>query len=190
MGTHKSNRGACRSGLSLLSMRRFLLCVGASAAFACERSTPTVDQSRAQSAASALPVTTAGTTSSSTNSTTCPRTGKWALCSVEKRLKQSGFVIKPFEGRAPRRAGFSVSPAVYTLGRSRLEVFIYSDSSALARDVAGLDTLIAAPRGVASPWPMPPTFVRSANLLAVLLTESQEQAERFNLALTAGAPQP
>ena len=129
-------------------------------------------------------------TSSSTTSVSCPRTGKWALCSVEKRLKQSGFVIKPVGGRAPRRAGFSVTPAVYALGRSRLEVFIYSDSSVLARDVAALDTLTAAPRGLASPWPMPPTFVRSANLLAVLLTDSQEQAERFNLALTAGAPQP
>ncbi|PYO45989.1 MAG: hypothetical protein DMD72_13690 [Gemmatimonadetes bacterium] len=171
-------------------MRRFLLCVAVSAALGCERSTPTVDQSLPQtSAASASPVTTAAP-SSSTNSTTCPRTGKWALCSVEKRLKQSGFVIKPLEGRPPRRAGFSVSPAVYTLGRSRLEVFIYSDSSALAHDVAGLDTLSAAPRGVPSPWPMQPTFVRSGNLLAVLLTDSQQQAERLNLALTAGAPQP
>jgi len=175
----------------LLSMRRFLLWVAVSAGLGCERSTPTVDQSLPQtSATSASPVGTDATASSSINSTTCPRTGKWALCSVEKRLKQSGFVIKRLEGRAPRRAGFSVSPAVYTLGRSRLEVFIYSDSSALARDVAGLDTLTAAPRGVPSPWPQPPTFVRSANLLAVLLTDSQQQAERLNLALTAGAPQP
>jgi hypothetical protein len=120
----------------------------------------------------------------------CPRTGMWALCSVEKRLKQSGFVVTPVKGIAPRRAGFSVTPAVYTLGRSRLEVFIYSDSSAVARDVGGLDTLTAAPRGAPNPWPMAPTLVRSGNLLAVLLTDSQEQAERLNLSLTAGAPQP
>src|SRR6266576_240516 len=55
---------------------------------------------------------------------TCPRTGLWALCSVEKRLTQSGFVVKRATEPTPRRAGFSVSPAAYNLGRSRLEVFI------------------------------------------------------------------
>jgi len=99
-------------------------------------------------------------------------------------------VITPAEGAAPRRAGFSVAPKVYTVGHSHLEIFLYPDSAALARDLAGLDTLTAAPRGVRSPWPMPPTFVRSANLLAVLLTDNPVQAERFNLVITAGAPQP
>jgi hypothetical protein len=37
---------------------------------------------------------------------------------------------------------------------------------------------------------MIPTFVRSANLAAVFLTDNPTQAERFTLALTAGAPQP
>jgi hypothetical protein len=37
---------------------------------------------------------------------------------------------------------------------------------------------------------MTPTFVRSANLLAVFLTENPTYAERLTLALTAGAPQP
>jgi hypothetical protein len=91
---------------------------------------------------------------------------------------------------APRRAGFSVIPAVYTLGHSHLEIFLYPDSSTLAKDFAGLDTLTGAPRGVRSPWPMTPTLVRSANLLAVLVTGSPVQAERFNLVITAGAPQP
>jgi hypothetical protein len=121
----------------------------------------------------------------------CPRTGKWALCSVESRLAQSGFVVRRVSGDPPRRAGFSVMPAVYTLGRSRLEVFIYPSESALAADVAKLDTLSAAPRGVPNPWPFfSPTFVRSANLAAVFLTDNATQAERLTLALTAGAPQP
>ena len=120
----------------------------------------------------------------------CPRTGKWALCSVEKRLEQSGFVVRRVNGEAPRRAGFSVAPAVYTLGRSRLEVFIYPSESALAADVAKIDTVSAAPRGAPNPWPFfTPTFVRSANLAAVFLTDNATQAERLTLALTAGAPQ-
>ena len=120
----------------------------------------------------------------------CPRTGLWALCSVEKRLVQSGFVVKRMSGEAPRRAGFSVPPTVYTLGHSRLEVFIYPDEATLKRDVAKIDTVTAAPRGARSPWETPPEFVRSANLAAVFLTDSPQQAERLMLALTAGAPQP
>jgi aminoglycoside phosphotransferase (APT) family kinase protein len=119
----------------------------------------------------------------------CPRTGKWALCSVEKRLEQSGFVVRRLNGEAPRRAGFSVAPAVYTLGRSRLEVFIYPSESALAADVAKIDTASAAPLGAPNRWDATPTFVRSGNLAAVFLTDNATQAERLTLALTAGAPQ-
>ena len=116
-------------------------------------------------------------------------TDLWALCSVEKRLVQSGFVVKRM-AETPRRAGFSVPPTVYTLGHSRLEVFIYPDEATLTREVAKIDTVTAAPRGAPSPWDTPPEFVRSANLAAVFLTDSPQQAERLMLALTAGAPQP
>jgi hypothetical protein len=120
----------------------------------------------------------------------CPRTGLWAICSIEKRLAQSGFVVKRGNREGPARPGFSVRPALYTLGRSRLEVFVYPTAAAANADVEKLDTLSAAPRGAPNPWGMPPTFVRSANLIAIYLTENPTQAERLTLALTAGAPQP
>jgi hypothetical protein len=97
--------------------------------------------------------------------------------------------VKRASGEAQPRAGFSVRPAIYNLGRGRLEVFIYPDQSAANADVKRIDTVSAAPRGGTSPWPTPPTFVRSANLVAVFLTENPTQAERLTLALTAGAPQ-
>ena len=127
--------------------------------------------------------------SAQTNPSPCPRTGRWALCSLEKRLKQSGFVVKRVAGEAPRRAGFSVAPAAYTVGHSRLEVFVYPDEAALAKDIASIDTLTASPRGRPSVWETTPTFMRSANLAAVFLTDSPVQAERLTLAITAGAPQ-
>jgi hypothetical protein len=71
-----------------------------------------------------------------------------------------------------------------------LEVFIYPNESALAADLAKIDTVSAAPRGAPNQWSMPPTFVRSGNLAAVFLTDNAAQAERLTLALTAGAPQP
>jgi hypothetical protein len=106
---------------------------------------------------------------------------------------QSGFVVRRVNGEPPRRrAGFSVMPTLYTLGSTRLEVFIYPSESAVSVDVAKIDTVFAAPRGTKSPWGMgvSPTFVRSGNLAAVFLTDNPTQAERLTLALTAGAPQP
>lgn len=171
--------------------RSWLLFLTLSTAFvACGRS-----RSDASPRASAEPPTTASQTvteaGSSTAKSECPRTGKWALCSVEKRLVQAGFVVRYDPKPASRRPGFSVMPAAYNLGRSRLEVFVYPSAEAAARDVAGLDTLAAAPRGSRGAWGLvPPTFVRNGNLIAVFLTDSPVHGERLSLALTAGAPQP
>ncbi|HEV7839576.1 MAG TPA: hypothetical protein VGO75_16015 [Gemmatimonadaceae bacterium] len=125
-------------------------------------------------------------------SAVCPRTGLWALCSVEKRLSQSGFVVSRVAGLPARRPGFSVAPTVYNLGKTRVEVFIYPSEAAASADVAKIDTVFAAPRGARSPWGpgVAPTFARSGNLAAVFLTDNPTQAERFTLAITAGAPQP
>jgi hypothetical protein len=120
----------------------------------------------------------------------CPHTGLWAQCSVERRLRQAGFVVNHGEEESPRRAGFSIQPLVLTLGRSRVEAFIYEDEKAVARDVAGLDTVTVTPRGAAGSWESTPTFIRSGNLIAVILSQDARQSERIALALTAGAPQP
>ena len=119
----------------------------------------------------------------------CAHTGLWAVCSVENRLRQAGFVAKRVQGQPPDRPGFSVKPIVYTLGRSHLEVFIYLDEASLTRDFVKMDTLQVAPIGTAGSWEIPPLLIRSGNLAAVLLSENPRQAERLSLALTAGAPQ-
>ena len=119
----------------------------------------------------------------------CEHTGMWAACSLERRLKQSGFVVRKLDEK-PARAGFNIEPIVYSLGSSRLEVFIYPDEKALAKDLRSLDTLAVAPPGSTAAWPSTPTLIRSANLAAVLLTQNPRQAERVVLAITAGPPQP
>ena len=119
----------------------------------------------------------------------CEHTGLWAQCSLERRLKQSGFVVKKLDEK-PDRAGFKLKPIVYSLGASRLEVFFYDDENAANKDLAQLDTVTAAPPGAQATWPSTPAFIHSANLLAVLLTQNQRQAERVVLAITAGPPQP
>lgn len=118
----------------------------------------------------------------------CPATGKWALCSVEKRLKRSGFVATRLPSESPARPGFSVKPAVYTLGRGRLEVFIYDDAGSMEKDIASMDTLTVSPAGTAPVWPSPAGLIRNGNLAAVYMDQSSRQAERLLMALTAGAP--
>jgi hypothetical protein len=171
-----------RSSLLLLALTGLLCACGRS------RSDASPPVSVEPAASVTQTVTEAG---SSTGKSDCPRTGKWALCSVEKRLVQAGFVVRYDPKPTSRRPGFSVLPAAYNLGRSRLEVFVYPSAEAAARDVAGLDTLVAAPRGSRGAWGLvPPTFVRNGNMIAVFLTDSPVHGDRLNLALTAGAPQP
>ena len=189
-----SNRGARALALSLNSMGKLsgLLLLASVPLAACTRSASESAPTASSTATTANVVvqSTRGAGTTGALSAACPRTGQWALCSVEKRLEQSGFVVRRLNGEAPSRAGFSVAPTAYMLGRSRLEVFIYPNESALAADVAKIDTVSAAPRGAPNPWPFfAPTFVRSGNLAAVFLTENATQAERLTLALTAGAPQ-
>ena len=133
--------------------------------------------------------TTSGSVARQSTKPGCAHTGLWAVCSVENRLRQAGFVARRVQGRAPDRPGFSVNPIVYTLGRSHLEVFIYPDEASLTRDIVKMDTMQVAPIGTAGSWEVPPLLIRSANLAAVLLSENPRQAERLSLALTAGAPQ-
>jgi hypothetical protein len=120
----------------------------------------------------------------------CPHTGLWAACTMERRLKQAGFVVKRLDEKPDERAGFSVNPIVYSLGSSRLEAFIYDDEKSLEGDIALLDTITVAPKGTSPTWESTPVLIRSANLAIVLLTQNQRQAERVMLAITAGAPQP
>jgi len=119
----------------------------------------------------------------------CPGTGLWAICSVEKRLTQAGFVLRKDSAAAVSRAGFSVAPTSYALGRSKLEVFLYPDAESLERDWRELDTLNASPRGKHTVWQVQPSLVRSANLAALYFTDNPAQAERLGLAITAGRPQ-
>jgi hypothetical protein len=145
-----------------------------------EKSPPPV----AQPAAAPAVATTAGN-----SLLACSHTGRWAICNVEQRLKQSGFVARRVSDESSKRAGFSVTPVTYSLGRARLEVFIYNDEAALARDIAKLDTVRVAPPGVTASWQVTPLLIRSGNLAAVYLGDNPQQAERLTLALTAGAPQ-
>lgn len=155
--------------------RKWIVCISMSLAGAACSDKPKTDVVAEQ----ATPVTPVQTASSqAAGGGNCQATGLWAVCSVEKRLKQSGFVAQKNDSTVAKRAGLSVDPVAYTLNRSRLELYLYPDAAALQRDLAKIDTASIAP-----------VFIRSANLAALLFTDDATQAERLALALTAGPPQ-
>jgi hypothetical protein len=163
----------------------------AAVAAACGRGSSSATDSNSGNAARVAVAPSSTTASTAAKGPPCPATGQWALCSIEKRLKSSGLVAKRIDSAVTPRAGFSVTPVVYALGRdSRLELFIYPSDAALARDIVKMDTVKVAPIGTIGSWSAPPLLIRSANLAAVLLSRDAREADRLSLALTAGAPQP
>ena len=100
-------------------------------------------------------------------------------------------------GLAPRRdsspaseAPLSIAGSAMRIGNSDLEIYIYPDTVARARDEAKLDRTKYV--DYASPVTMQaqPTLIRSVNLIAILHSRNDHQRERVADALTAGPPQP
>jgi hypothetical protein len=112
--------------------------------------------------------------------------GEWQSCSVEKRLTDAGFV--PInKGPAPSGV-FPVAGTTYALGAAQLHIYIFTSAKEREQAVAGIDTTTVSRRGAAAPWSLPPTFVTSNNLVAVLVSDNARQIERVQLAITAGLP--
>jgi hypothetical protein len=128
-------------------------------------------------------------TSSAPGDTACPATGRWAKCTVVKRLERAGLApqARPDTIRDP---ALSVPGSAFTLGNGELRVFLYPDREAQERDAAKLD----ASRFVSADAPITlrgePTLIRSQNLLAILISRSDTQRERVADALEAGPPVP
>lgn len=117
----------------------------------------------------------------------CPLTGAWRPCSVVDRLEHAG--LAPIVRDSVRHPFLSVAGAVYAVGRGELQLFLYPDSAARARDFATFDTVRVQPRGAAVSWRASASLVQSNNLAAILLSDNATQVERVRLALTAGLPE-
>ena len=117
----------------------------------------------------------------------CPRFGAWQVCSVEKRLRDAGLVVKRSD--APPPAGIAPGEAItYDLGPAELVVWLYASVEERVRASGALDSTTAQPTGSLQRWPRQATLIVSNNLLAVLQSENERTTERVMLALTAGLP--
>ena len=160
--------------------RRWAALAVAAAAVACgdgDRRAP------AKSAAAAAPAPPAGAISPDD----CPKSGAWRPCNVLDRLEAAG--LAPSARDSVRHSFLSVPGAVYALGRGELQLFLYPDSAARARDFARFDTMRVQPPDTTVAWPAEASLIQSNNLAAILLSANAAQVERVRLALTAGLPQ-
>jgi hypothetical protein len=119
----------------------------------------------------------------------CVHDGRWRPCALVDRLEKAGLVVKP-QADTVRYEFLAVPGLHYSVGRGEVQAFFYDDTTRLARDVAALDTVRVTPTGTLRHWDVHPTFVRSGNLVVILLTLSETLMERVQFAVQAGAPQP
>lgn len=120
--------------------------------------------------------------------TSCPHDGLWRRCSVAQRLDQAGLAPRPDTAARTPVPFLAVPDTAFRVALGTVRAFVYTDTARLTRDLASLDTVAVAPRGEDYDWPVRPTFVRSANLVAVILVTNERQLERVQLALEAGPP--
>jgi hypothetical protein len=118
-----------------------------------------------------------------------PATSVWDEPHLVERLVQAG--LAPQSLPAEKAEAYWRAPVhAYRVGTATLHAFIYPDSSTRRRVTEGLDSLSAAPKGTASPYPLPRLLILQNNLAAVLVGGTERQQERVSLAIAAGLPGP
>ena len=94
----------------------------------------------------------------------------WSMDLVLGALRSAG--LAPVERGAVRESFLDVPGRLISIPGAELEVFIYGDAIAAARDIDRLDTLAVSPRGTRLVWRKPPSLVTSNNLVIIVLTDS------------------
>jgi hypothetical protein len=159
------------------------LAIGASSA--CTGDGRDADSVRADSAQRAAVALSVEATRHADRPTDAGVKGMWDIVSLEKRLDLQGMV--PRRIAEPVHHPFlTVSGTAYHLGNAELQAFIYESASAVARDVAKLDTVAVAPPSAPVQWPSKATLIINSNLAAILLSDDALQIERVQRALMAG----
>jgi hypothetical protein len=116
-----------------------------------------------------------------------PATGLWDEPHLVERLVSAGLAPQAVTG-ARGEEYWRVPVLSYHVGSATLYAYVYADSVARRRVTDGLDTLTLAPKGLASPYPLPRIPIFNNNLAAVLVGGSERQQERVSNALLAGLP--
>lgn len=105
----------------------------------------------------------------------------WSMDLVLSALRSAG--LTPVERGAAKESFLGVPGRLLEIPGAELEVFIYGDAIAAARDIDRLDTLAVSPRGTKLVWRKPPALVTSNNLVVIVLTQSADTRARVRKVL-------
>jgi hypothetical protein len=118
----------------------------------------------------------------------CPADGWWKECSVTARLLAAGMGVH-LDSVPARDSAIATPGILYHIGRGTLKVFLFADSAARKAAVAKLDTTGFIGYEATQVYPPRTSLLQSANLLALLVSQSESQRQRIGDAVTAGPPQ-
>jgi hypothetical protein len=106
-----------------------------------------------------------------------------------QRLERAGLAPQKRE-EVVRRRPLTPAGTGFTIGRGELEVYLYADEAARAREQSALDSSAYVRPDQRVTLRNEPTLITSVNAIAVLKTVSDRQRERVADAFAAGPPQP
>jgi hypothetical protein len=181
--SRERQNGASNMSVSRRALARIVLAVSVSA---CARGDGATDSAAARVALS----DTTAAASPAAPKAACPSTGQWAACSVFDRLDHAGLAPRRDSSAGPVRLDpLTATGSRLLLGGAELDVFVYPNEAARARDEERLDKHQFVEVTGEPTLRGEPTLIRSANLLAVLRSRNDHQRERVADALSAGPPQ-
>ena len=114
----------------------------------------------------------------------------WSTELVEQRLRDGGVAARPLPSTG-RHMFMSMPARSYQLeDGDELQLFIYADSTARARDTDRLDTRRVAPPDMMIKWRAQPSLIVDRNLAAIVITNDEARRQRVRDALlgTGRAP--
>ena len=104
-----------------------------------------------------------------------------SVAEVEALLVTAGF--QPERGEAVHQSFLAVEGIVVRVPGAELQVYLYDDAAARARDTSRLDRARVAPPDMMISWIMPPSLVETDNAAIIILTEDEALRSRITDAL-------
>lgn len=108
----------------------------------------------------------------------------WTAAAVDYVIRDAGLSLAA--GEPVRQPFMSVEGATRVGPRAEIQIFVYGDAVARARDTDALDPARVAPPTMQIMWRMPAALVVHGNVALIVLSNDPRTAERVRARLTAG----
>lgn len=106
---------------------------------------------------------------------------QWDLAILEQVLMASG--LNHVRAGMVRQPFLGDKGVIYRVNGAELQVFLYADAGAVARDTDLLDTTRVAPPTMQIRWRMPPTLIVDNNMVVILLTTDSALRRKVRAAI-------